>query len=56
MGKAAEHLEGDALQEKVQEWVQKAEEEELLDSGALDELRRILREENLNRPSPEGAY
>ena len=56
MGKAAEHLEGDALQEKVQEWVQKAEQEELLDSGALDELWRILREENLNRPSPEGAY
>ncbi len=56
MGKAAQPIEGEALEEKAREWVREAEEAGLLDTGALRELWEILREENLSLPSPEGAY
>ncbi|HIC92888.1 MAG TPA: hypothetical protein EYP09_01365 [Anaerolineae bacterium] len=56
MGKAAQLIEGEALEEKAQEWIRDAEEEGILSAEALEELWRILRAENLSRPSPAGAY
>jgi len=55
-GAGGERLEEEALKERIGYWLKEAEEGGLLDMEALDELWRILREENLSRPSPEGAY
>ena len=56
MGKAVQVVEGKALEEKMQGWMMKAQEEKLLDIEALGELQSILRSQNLSRPSPEEAY
>ena len=53
---SVERIEGESLANKIREWVIQAEREGLLQAGALDEIRAILREENLSRLSPEGPY
>ena len=55
-GAGSQYLRGEPLTEAVQEWVQAAGEGGLLDGDALEEVHRILRRENLSRPSPEGPY
>jgi len=56
MGKAVRVVEGEALKDKMEGWMRKAQEEKLLDIEALGELQSILRSENLSRLSPEGPY
>jgi len=58
LGSAAERLEGGNLQVKVKQWTLVAEQgkQPLLLKDQLEELAGILRREELNSPSPSGAY
>ncbi|HID31471.1 MAG TPA: hypothetical protein EYP19_15925, partial [Desulfobacterales bacterium] len=59
LGKAiskAECLEGEALKERLVEWTQQAEQEELLLTEQLEELAQIFERSSLNTPAPEGMY
>ena len=52
LGGATEKLEGEELKERLKQWTQVAQEEKLLLIEQLDELKTVLREENLSQPSP----
>jgi hypothetical protein len=52
LGGATEKLEGGALKERLKQWTQTALQEKLLLIEQLDELKEILRKENLSQPSP----
>lgn len=58
LGNTVERLDGSNLQAKVNQWTLAAEQgkQPLLLKDQLEELAGILRREDINKPSPSGAY